>query len=177
MKRLKMMVTAAFCGMAVMAITGCAGSTLKPEQINGVYSNGKQTYVAKFDSEMEINTKEKMYAYKIYADTNDKYKDNVIYSKGKFLISPKDGTMYEAEAFTGNLKKFGQIKDNKMTVTVEDEVISLHVGEYPKTKDPIPDDKVLSYNGFSAAADKLKDYKPEPYHSKFEELANARGWK
>lgn len=47
MKRLKMMVTAAFCGMAVMAITGCAGSTLKPEQINGVYSNGKQTYVAK----------------------------------------------------------------------------------------------------------------------------------
>ena len=171
MKKLKMLVTAAFCGMTVMAITGCAGSTLKPEQINGVYSNGKQTYVAKFDSEMEVGNKEKMYAYKIYADTNDKYKDNVIYSKGEFLISPKDGTMYKAEAFTGNMKKYGQFKDNKMTVTVEDEVISLYVGEYAKTKDPIPDDKVLSYNGFSAAADKLKDYKPEPYHSKFEELA------
>lgn len=177
MKKLKMLITAAICGMAAMAITGCAGSTLKPEQINGVYSNGKQTYIAKFDSEVEINTKEKMYAYKIYSDTNKKYKDNVIYTKRDFIISPKDGTLYKVEAFTGNMKKYGQIKDNKMTITLEDEVIHLHVGEYPKTKDPIPDDKVLSYNGFSAAADQLKDHKEEPYHSKFEEMANARGWK
>lgn len=59
MRKIKMLITAALCGLAVTALAGCGETTLKPENINGVYSNGERTYVAKYDTDVELNTKEK----------------------------------------------------------------------------------------------------------------------
>ena len=54
-------------------------------------------------------------------------------------------------------------------------------GEYKKTKDPVPDQKVLDYNVWKAEKDKLQAYKEktenQPHTSKFEEMADAQGWK
>lgn len=170
-------IAAALCGISVVVMTGCAGSTLKPEDINGVYRSGDQTNVATYKSEIELNNKEKYYEYQISINNGDKYKDNLIYTRGTFLINPKDGTISTANPFTGAKKKFGQIKNNKMIITTEDKVIGLKTGEYTKTKDPIPDEKTLNYGYFKAEADKMKNNPKlnQPYHSKFEELAKAKG--
>lgn len=169
-------IAAALCGISVVVMTGCAGSTLKPEDINGVYRNGELQNVAKYETEIELN-KEKLYEYYIAVNNGDKYKDKLIYSGSKFLVDPKDGNIYTANPFNGAKKKWGQFKDNKMIITKEDSVIHLKTGEYQKTKDPVPDDKTLSYGYFSAEADRIKNNPKlnQPYHSKFEELAKAKG--
>ena len=181
MKKIKMLIAAALFGLAVTTLAGCGETTLKPENINGVYSNGERTYVAKYDTDVELDNKEKGYQYHFYADTNKKYNDNVIYSASEFLVNPKDGTIYTLNPLNGSKVKYGQFKDNKMTITKDDTVVSILTGEYKKTKDPVPDQKTLDYNVWSAERDKLQAYKEktenQPHPSKFEELSNARGWK
>lgn len=59
MKKIKMLITAALCGLAITTLAGCGETTLKPENINGVYSNGERTYVAKYDTDVELDNKEK----------------------------------------------------------------------------------------------------------------------
>lgn len=118
-----------------------------------------------------------MYEYLIAVNKGDKYKDKLIYTKSKFLVEPKDGNIYTANPFNGAKKKWGQFKNNKMIITTEDKVIGLKTREYTKTKDPIPDEKTLNYGYFKAEADKMKNDPKlnQPYHSKFEELAKAKG--
>lgn len=174
MKKVKMLITAALCGLAITTLAGCG--SLKPENINGVYSDGSHTYVCKYDTEVELPNKEKAYKCQIYTDSGDAYKDNKIYMRSEWLVDSKEGTIYDVNFLNGNKEKMGQFKDNKMIVTKDDPIVAIKVGEYPKTKDPIPEDSVLSYNGFKAAADQAKDYKEKP-HVSFEDLAKQRGLK
>lgn len=155
-------IAAALCGISVVVMTGCAGSTIKPEDINGVYRNGERTTVARYESEVELN-KEKLYEYLIAVNNGDKYKDKLIYTKSKFLVDPKDGNIYTANPFNGAKKKWGQFKNNKMIITTEDKIISLKTGEYEKTKEPVPKKENLNYNKYSARADEIRD-DPNYYH-------------
>ena len=174
MRKIKMLITAALCGLAVTTLAGCG--SLKPENINGVYSDGSHTYVCKYDTEVELPNKEKAYKCQIYTDSGHAYKDNKIYMRSEWLVDSKEGTIYDVNFLNGNKEKMGQFKDNKMIVTKDDPIVAIKVGEYPKTKDPIPKDCVLSNNGFKAAADQAKDHKEKP-HVSFEDLAKQRGLK
>jgi len=140
-----------------------------------------EIFYGQWDRKALIVNKEKGYQYHFYADTNKKDNDNVIYSASEFLVNPKDGTIYTLNPLNGSKVKYGQFKDNKMTITKDDTVVSILTGEYKKTKDPVPDQKTLDYNVWSAERDKLQAYKEktenQPHTSKFEELSNARGWK
>ena len=86
-----MLITAALCGLAVTTLAGCG--SLKPENINGVYSDGSHTNIWKYDTEVELPNKEKAYKCQIYTDSGHAYKDNKIYMRSEWLVDSKEGTI------------------------------------------------------------------------------------
>lgn len=90
------------------------------------------------------------------------------------MVNPKDGTIYTLNPLNGSKEKYGQFKDNKMTITKDDTVVNVLTGEYRKTKDPVPDQKVLDYNVWKAEKDKLQAYKEKRKISRI--LLNLKKW-
>lgn len=154
LKKCRLFFAAALCGLAVIT-AGCG--ELKPDSLNGVYSDGNQVYVCKYDTEVMMGNKEKLYKVTVYADIGRAYKGKEIYSRSEWIVNPKDGNFYAQNVFTEAKMKFGQFKDNKMIITKKDGLWAMEVGEYPKTKKPIPNQNVLEYNGWKASGEAAHD--------------------
>lgn len=177
--KMKKMICAAFCGLAVLTMAGCG--ELKPDQVNGVYKNDNNTYVFVYDTEIELANKEKAMQFKVYkTDPKSVYDNKQIYSKSEFLLD-KDGNIYQPD-LTGAKVMYGKFKDNTVNFNKELKANSIVVGEYKKSSDPTPSDEELSYDGWKVESDKMKNYlakkKAEgPKPSAFEEHFKKQGWK
>ena len=175
---IKKILATAICGIAVLTIAGC-GET-KPEDIKGVYKNDQATYVFQYDTEVEANKEKALHFFVYETDPKAVYDNKQIYSKSEFLLD-KEGNIYQPN-LDGSKVMFGKYKDNTINFTKEIKFNKIYTGEYKKTKDPIPSEEELGFNGWKAAAAQAKNYADKkaaerPKKSKFEEKFEKQGWK
>lgn len=177
--KMKKMICAAFCGLAVITMAGCG--ELKPDQVNGVYKNDNNTYVLVYDTEVELPTKEKTMQFKIYETDNESvYNDKHYYVESHLLVDTK-GNLYDVD-IAGNKIMHGTIKDNTLNITKDIPFYIIKTGEYKKSSDPIPSNEELSYTHAKAQSEATKAWlekkKAEgPKPSAFEEHFKKQGWK